>query len=283
MIVLGAVLPHPPILLPEIAEGRQVDVRATLDAYEHVARRLRECGVQRLLMISTHGIVTLRRFHILDSPLSGNFSRFRASQITFQREIDESLARHIQDSAAKLEVPLTSTSHWEESDHSLGVPLRLLGDSVPPQIAVVSISFRSPEEHVRLGHAIGAALSALSEPTAILASGDAVHTLSEDSAYKHHPRAVEVQEEFEHALADWDHERLCAIDEALRREVDESVISPTLILMGALNAAPELTAHPRILASEHPWGVGYVTSLVELSGSPSPSLSGEMPQAEGGE
>ena len=283
MIVLGAVLPHPPILLPEIAEGRQQGVRATLDAYALVARRLVELGVQRVLMISTHGIVTLRRFHILEARLSGNLSRFRASQITFDREPDFELVASIVSAAESHGLPLTSTTNWEESDHSLGVPLRLLEESVPPQIAVVSISFLPPQDHYRFGQAIGEALASITETTAILASGDAVHTLTEESAYKVHPRAQEVQREFETALTEWDYERLCAIDESLRREVDESVISPTLILMGALNATDGLAVYPRILASEHPWGVGYVTSLVEVDASLSPTLRGEMPKAEGGE
>ena len=283
MIVLGAVLPHPPILLPEIAEGRQRDVRATLDAYDLVGRRLLELQVRRVLMISTHGIVTLRRFHILDAGLSGNLSRFRAPQITFERESDPELVRSITSAAAQHELPLTATTSWEESDHSLGVPLRLLEDSVPSQIAVVSISFLPAEDHYRFGQSIGEALSAIDGPTAILASGDAVHTLTDASAYKQHPRAREVQSEFEAGLSDWDPERLCAIDESLRREVDESVISPTLILMGALNAGGDASLYPRILASEHPWGVGYVTSLVELDASTSPALRGEMPHAEGGE
>ena len=282
MIVLGAVLPHPPILLPEIADGRQRDVRATLDAYDLVGRRLLELHIGRVLMISTHGIVTLRRFHVLNARLSGNLSRFRAPQIRFERDPDPDLVKSIMNAADKHDLPLTATKTWEESDHSLGVPLRLLADAVPSKIAVVSISFRPPEDHYRLGQAIGAALcsSSLAEPTAILASGDAVHTLTEESAYKRHPRAQEVQSEFEAALTDWDPDRLCVIDESLRREVDESVISPTLILMGALNARADVTVHPRILASEHPWGVGYVTALVELDGSRAPSLRGEMPQPE---
>lgn len=262
MIALGALLPHPPILLPEIAEGRQRDVRATLDAYDLIGRRLVELEVRRVLMISTHGIVTLRRFHILNARLSGNLSRFRAPQVTFERDPDAELIGLIGSAADEHGLPLAATQSWEESDHSIGVPLCLLGDAVPAQIAIVSISFRSPEDHYRLGQAIGEALSAIEEPTAILASGDAVHTLTEESAYKHHPRAQEVQLEFESALTSWEPGRLCAIDESLRREVDESVISPTLVLMGALQG---LSAYPRILASEHPWGVGYVTSLVEVS------------------
>ncbi|MDE2744637.1 MAG: class III extradiol dioxygenase subunit B-like domain-containing protein [Chloroflexota bacterium] len=262
MIVLGAVLPHPPILLPQIAQGREAHVQATLHAYETVAVRLRELDVQRLLLISTHGIVTLNRFHTLGADLSGNFERFGHPGLTFEHPIDQEIAQRLVAAAESADLPLTRTTIWEQSDHSVGVPITLLGDALPPAIGVVSTSFRSPADHYRLGQTIGHALSELSEPTAIIASGDAVHRLNDDSPRGAHPQGEEVQQTYETALSNWDHETLITLDESLRREVDESVISPTLILMGALQ---ELDPIPRILCSEHPWGVGYVTALVDTT------------------
>ena len=272
MIVLGAVLPHPPILLPQIAQGREIHVRSTLTAYEHIAVRLRELDVQRLLLISTHGIVTLNRFHTLGADLSGNFERFGHPGLTFEHAVDQEMAQILVAAAESAALPLTQTAIWEQSDHSVGVPITLLGDALPLAIGVVSISFRPPADHFRLGQTIGHALAALDEPTAVIASGDAVHRLNEDSPRGRHPQGEEVQNAYETALTNWDHEALIAIDESLRREVDESVISPTLILMGALEG---FDPNPRILCSEHPWGVGYVTSLLEPpSDSPLPLAGG---------
>ncbi len=261
MIVLGAVVPHPPVLLPDIGKGRERQARATLDAYQDVADRLRELDIRRLLMISTHGIVTLNRFHLLYAPINGNLARFDAPAATFQHQIDHELSDAMFNAAQAAEVPLTKAEHWEESDHSLGVPLTLLGDALPSRIAVVSISFLAPQDHFRLGLAIGDALRDIQESTAIIASGDAVHTLSEASAYGHHRSGDEVQRQIEQSLQAWTPQPLCELDESLRREVDESVISPLLILMGATR---DLPVHPHMLASEHPWGVGYVTSLIEI-------------------
>ena len=284
MIVLGAVLPHPPILLPQIAQGRETHAQSTLNAYQTVAVRIRELNIQRLLVISTHGVVTLNRFHALAEHVSGNFERFGHPGLTFEHPIDHDMAQLLVNSAESADLPLTQTTIWEQSDHSLGVPITLLGDALPPTIGVVSISFRPPADHYRLGQTFGHALSVLSEPTAIIASGDAVHRLNEDSPRGRHPRGEEVQQTYETALTNWDHESLIAIDESLRRNVDESVISPTLILMGSMQ---ELDANPRILSSEHPWGVGYVTALIEtgvaseqgVDHSLSPPLEGEMPGA----
>ena len=261
MIVLGAVLPHPPILLPQIAQGREVHVRATLNAYDAVAGSLQQLNVHRLVLISTHGIVTLNRFHILRANLSGDFERFGHPGLTFEHDTDQQLVESILESTKTADIPLTPTPLWEQSDHSVGVPITLLDDALPDQITIISISFRPPADHYRLGQTIGKALASIDEPTAVISSGDAIHRLNEDSPRGPHPRGEEVQQQYETALANWDHESLVAIDESLRRDVDESVISPTLILMGALN---HVDARPHILCSEHPWGVGYVTALVEV-------------------
>ncbi len=261
MIALGAVLPHPPVLLPEIGNGRERRAQATLNAYRTVARRLRQRAIRRLLIISTHGIVTLRRFHLLDADVNGDLSRFGAPETRFRHKIDRELGNAIFQAAQSAGIPLSRADRWETSDHAIGVPLTLLGDAVPDRIGVVSISFRPPRDHLRFGRTIGEALARFPQPMAVIASGDAAHTLSVASAYGHHPRAAEVQQQYESALLDWSPQRLCEIDEDLRREVDESVISPTLILMGAMQ---DLPARPHMLASEHPWGVGYVTSLIEV-------------------
>lgn len=262
MIVLGAVVPHPPILLPQIAQGREVHAQATLDAYAVVANRLRDLKVERLLMISTHGIVTLNRFHILTSDLEGDFERFGHAGLTFTQGIDGELVERIADSAAVSGVSLTRTGIWEQSDHSVGVPITLLGDALPESIAIASISFRPPGDHYQFGEAIGQALATIPEPTAVIASGDAVHRLNDASPRGRHPQGEQVQQDFERAFGEWDHESLIEMDQSIRHDVDESVISPTLILMGALGPRG---VDPHILCSEHPWGVGYVTALAELT------------------
>ena len=261
MIVLGAVLPHPPILLPEIGQGREDAAAATLAAYATVARRLRELDVRRLLMISTHGIVTLGRFHALQADISGDFGRFGHSALTFAHRTDSGLIEAVLAATADRDVPCSAVSSWERSDHSIGVPIRLIGEALPAEIAVVSMSFRSASDHVAAGRAIGAALARIEEPAAVIASGDAVHSLSEESPQRFDPRAAEVQAAIESAIADWSVDALMSIDEGVRRDVDESVVSPTLMLMGALDGASRLRA--RILAAEHPWGVGYVTALID--------------------
>ena len=189
------------------------------------------------------------------------WARLGPSTWSSVRDADPELVEVILARARRRAVALSPVSDWEPGDHASGVPLLLLGKSVPKRVAVVSMSFLDAESHVGFGLAIGEAVASLDGRTAVLASGDGVHTLSSDSPYGAHPLAAATQAQIERALEHWDQSALLDLDPAVRAEVDESVVSPVLILMGALHG---LSCRPRILSAEAPWGVGYVCAAVEM-------------------
>ncbi len=261
-ISLAAVTPHPPILLPEIGCGREAAAQATLDAYAAIARALRDDPPDRLLLISTHGIVTLRRFHLLTAPLTGDLEPFGAGQCRIAQPRDPLLAEAVLASAEARGQPLAAVEHWEPHDHSVIVPLTLLADAISnTPTTVVSVSFRSARDHREFGHSLAAALDDVGGRTAVIASGDGAHTLTSESPQGFHPRAAPFQRTFDAALRAWDTETLLGFDEDLRREIDESVVSPTAVLIGVLHGRD---VRVRGLAAEAPWGVAYTTALIEI-------------------
>ena len=261
-ISLAAVTPHPPILLPEIGCGREAAAQATLDAYAAIARSLREDPPDRLLLISTHGIVTLGRFHLLTAPLTGDLEPFGAPQCGIGQPHDPLLAEAVLAAAQTNGQPLAAVGHWEPHDHSAIVPLRLLAEAIgETPTTVVSVSFRAAREHCAFGRSLAAAIDDVGGRTAVIASGDGAHTLTQESPQGFHPQAAPFQRAFDTALQAWDTETILGFDEELRREIDESVVSPTAMLIGALQ---ERDIRVRSLAAEAPWGVAYTTALIEI-------------------
>ncbi len=261
-ISLAAVVPHPPILLSEIGKGRERIARATLDAYATLATALREDPPDRLLLISTHGIVTLRRFHLLTGPLRGTLEPFGAPECMLDQPHDETLAGAVTAAAQARRQPLEPVAHWEPHDHSAIVPLTLLRDPLArTRAAVVGVCFRSLRDHYEFGRCLASAIRGVPGRTAVLASGDGAHTLRADSPQGFHPQAKPFQRAFDDALQAWDTEAILSFDENLRRAVDESVVAPTAILIGLL---AESAVRPELLAAEAPWGVGYTTALLRI-------------------
>ena len=264
-ISLAALVPHPPILLAEIGGGRERAAQATLDAYAQIAALLSEDPPDRLLLISTHGIVTLRRFHLLTGPLRGSLEPFGAPQCTIEQPHDATLAGAVMAAAQARRQPLTPVGHWEPHDHSAIVPLTLLRDPLErTRSAVVSVSFRSLEDHHQLGRCLASAIAGAAGRTAVIASGDGAHTLRADSPQGFQPQAEPFQRAFDDALRDWDTEAILGFDDDLRRTVDESVVAPTAVLTGLLAGAQ---VRQELLAAEAPWGVAYTTALLRVEAS----------------
>ena len=260
---LAAVVPHPPILLPEIGAGREAAAQATLDAYAVIADALRADRPDRVLLISTHGIVTLGRFHLLTAPLTGDLEPFGAPQCRVEQPNDPILADAVLAAARRDGQPLSPVDHWEPHDHSAIVPLTLLhGALAETPTTVVSVCFRSAREHYEFGRCLAEAIAGASGRTAAIASGDGAHTLNAESPQGFHPQAAPFQRAFDDALHEWDTEAILGFEEELRREIDESVVSPTAVLAGILRGRP---TRVELLAAEAPWGVAYTTALLRTN------------------
>ena len=260
---LAAVTPHPPILLPEIGAGREAAAQATRNAYAVIADALRADRPDRLLLISTHGIVTLGRFHLLTAPLTGDLEPFGAPQHRIEQPNDPALAELVLAAARQGGQPLAPVEQWEPHDHSAIVPLTLLRDALDETpTTVVSVCFRSTREHYEFGLCLAEAIAGAPGRTAAIASGDGAHTLNAESPQGFHPQAAPFQRAFDDALQAWDTEAILDFEEELRREIDESVVSPTAVLAGILRGRP---TRVELLAAEAPWGVAYTTALLRAN------------------
>ena len=65
MTILGAfMVPHPPIILPEVGRGEEARISATTSAYQEVARRIAELKPDTILLTSPHTILYMDYFLI---------------------------------------------------------------------------------------------------------------------------------------------------------------------------------------------------------------------------
>jgi AmmeMemoRadiSam system protein A len=258
--VFAAVTPHPPIIVPAVGRGRERETQATLNAYARLRSELAASKPDVLLFICPHGPLHADEFLVLRGPLDGSLRKFGAHAVRFQREPDTGLVDRLLASAKSRGVRLSAVESWEPDDHSLWVPLAFLSEAAPDACLVaVAISYGSPREHYELGCVIAEVLSDWPERVAIIASADGSHALKEDGPYGYHPMAPIFEEEFQAAFTAWDREAILSTDEHLRAQAAEDSIPQVSILLGALS---RWNARPEILASEAPWGVGYMTALV---------------------
>ena len=260
--VFACVTPHPPVIVPAVGRGRERDVQDTLDAFAQLRARLAEAEPDVLLFICPHGVVTRDRFHVLRGRLVGNLERFGAREVAFDRAADGPLIDAILQEAEARGIRLDAVEEWEANDHSAWVPLHYLEPAAPSStVVMLSISFGSAEDHYALGRVVAEVMAGSAKRVAIIASADGAHTLREDGPYGFHPASIEFEERFHTAFERWDLEQMLGFDETFRMQAGEDSIPSVAFLMGALSYHDVTT---RILASEGPWGVGYMTGLVEV-------------------
>ena len=96
MIVLGALSPHPPLLVldpqPEILE----QVQSTDASLRELAQRFSEAKPQRIIIMSPHAPVHPTAFPIyLTERLSGSMAQFRRPDVTLDYPIDREFSQKL--------------------------------------------------------------------------------------------------------------------------------------------------------------------------------------------
>ena len=83
MPIIGAfMVPHPPIMLPEVGRGEEEKIAATTAAYRQVADRIAELKPKTIIISSPHSIMYADYFHVSPGKRAeGDMGRFRASQV----------------------------------------------------------------------------------------------------------------------------------------------------------------------------------------------------------
>ena len=65
MGIIGAfIMPHPPLILPEVGRGEQNKIKATVEACEKVAETVAELKPETIVLTSPHSVMYADYFHV---------------------------------------------------------------------------------------------------------------------------------------------------------------------------------------------------------------------------
>jgi aromatic ring-opening dioxygenase LigB subunit len=101
MSVTGAfILPHPPIVLPEIGQGEEQRIRRTIDSFFEIAKRIETLKPETIVLTSPHSMLYSDFFHISPgaSP-KGDMRRFRAPGVSVSAKYDTEFVSLLNDLA----------------------------------------------------------------------------------------------------------------------------------------------------------------------------------------
>ena len=97
MSVVGAIMvPHPPIILPEVGRGEEKKIAATAAAYEQAAALVSELRPDTIVLASPHSILYSDYFHISPGKAAkGDMGQFRAPEVKIHVEYDTAFAAEL--------------------------------------------------------------------------------------------------------------------------------------------------------------------------------------------
>ncbi|MBR5047363.1 MAG: AmmeMemoRadiSam system protein A, partial [Eubacterium sp.] len=185
-ILATYMVPHPPMIVPQIGRGQEEQVRKTIEAYEKVAEEIAVYKPETIIITSPHSIMYSDYFHI--SPgrkAKGSFSMFGAGKVKFEESYDEDLVDRICSLAMEEGFPAgTLGENDPRLDHGTMVPLWFIRKKYDGfKIIRIGLSGMPLTDHYHLGQILARAVELTGRKVVLVASGDLSHKLQEYGPY----------------------------------------------------------------------------------------------------
>ncbi len=267
MSILAAfIVPHPPMIVPQIGHGQEKAVSETTEAYHEVARRIAEIKPETIVVTTPHSVMYSDYLHISPgSEAVGDFREFGAAEVSFKVEYDTEFRDTLLDLIEQKDIDAGTQGERKRAlDHGTMVPLYFI-DQVYNDYKLVRISLSGLpySTHYSLGKCIAEAAEQTGRRTVIVASGDLSHKLKEDGPYGYVKEGPEFDREVTEAMAKGDFLRFMTLEDNLCEAVAECGLRSFIIMSGALDGK---AVKPELLSYQGTFGVGYAVACFEITG-----------------
>ena len=257
-------LPHPPIIVPEIGQGAEEKIKSTSESLNNIAAEISIKKPSTIILITPHGPMFQDAIALAyEDEIYGDLKNFGVTDVKMTIELNKNLSNKIFELASKegisvLKVTNDLLNQYNTSlslDHGAIVPLYFV-NKLYNKYKLVHITYAALNDIdlYKLGIAINKAVGELAEEVVIIASGDLSHRLKEDGPYGHNISGEVFDSQFLHHLQNGDVEGILAIDDETVCNAAECGRRSVLILLGALEGKQ---FNGELLSYESTFGVGY--------------------------
>lgn len=256
-IAAGFMVPHPPLIVPEIGRGEEKKIQNTINAYKEAARQIGECRPETIVILSPHQIMYADYFHI--SPgrgAKGDFGNFRAKDVNFEVSYDTDFVEELCLLAEERNLPAGTMGERDKKlDHGTMVPLYFIDQFLKEyKIVRIGLSGLPLAKHYELGVCIKEAAEHLGRKTVVVASGDLSHRLKEDGPYGYQAEGPMYDERIMKVMGSGNFSELFDFSEKFCDKAGECGHRSFTIMAGAFD---KTDVEAKQLSYEGPFGVGY--------------------------
>ena len=267
MAVIGGIMvPHPPLIVPEVGRGQEILIKDTIKAYQEAAGMAAQLKPDTIVVISPHAVMYADYFHVSPGKKArGDFGQFMAPQAGEEAVYDEAFVRELDKLCGEDDFPMgTEGEREKELDHGTLVPLHFIHQHYRDyKLVRIGGSGLSFAHHYRAGRYIAIAAENLGRRVFIVASGDLSHKLRGDGPYGYSVQGPEYDERIMDVMGKAEFGELLAFPEDFCEKAGECGHRSFTMMAGAMDGKAVM---PRRLTHEGPFGVGYGICTFRVTG-----------------
>ena len=255
--------------MPEVGRGEEKKISATSDAYKKISKKIVELNPNTIVITSPHSIMYADYFHISPGKTAeGNFSQFRAPQVSLKINYDEEFVKKLSSAAMNENISAGVLGERNSNlDHGTMIPLKFLQDAGldfdKVKFLRIGLSGLSAAEHYKFGQIIAKISDELGKKIIFIASGDLSHKLKSDGPYGFVEEGPQFDAEVMKNLSDADFLKLLTMDNQMCNRAAECGLRSFWIMAGALDRK-KIRAEK--LSYEGTFGVGYGIVFFDILG-----------------
>jgi AmmeMemoRadiSam system protein A len=284
-LLMIAVTPHPPIMVPEVGRGEDRQVERSQKAMARLGQEIRALQPDTVIFISPHGPIFQDGIALAGTPwLQGDLGQFRAKEAAFKYPNDLNLAQAIAEEAKKAGILTVLLDERlakrygvsDRLDHGVMVPLYFLQaeglrpavdsprhDSKPEEIrtvapaklVVMAYGLLPFEDLYAFGLVIRRAVEQTGRRAVLIASGDLSHRLTPAAPAGYRPEGEVFDRQICELTAKADVLGLLNLPLGLAEQAGECGLRSLIMAWGAADGRQ---VNPEVYSYEGPFGVGYM-------------------------
>ena len=255
-LLASFMVPHPPLIIPEVGKGEEKQIEKTFSSYEEIASQIETLNPETIIIISPHAPMYSDYFYISsDKTIIGNLSKFGAPSVKFTEEVDLDLVDEITEIAEKYNFPTGKLVPQVPLDHGTIVPLYFIRKKLPKtKIIVIGLSTLPLVDNYKMGQIIKEAINNLNKQVVLVASGDLSHKLKEYGPYGYTKEGPEYDKRIMEVCSKGNFLELLKFENLFLEKAAECGHRSFTIMAGALDG---IEIESKELSHEDITGVGY--------------------------
>lgn len=257
-VLMAAVVPHPPIIIPEVGQGEELKAQKTMEGLKKLSQEIVDLSPETIVIITPHSEFNRHFFSVYSAPiLSGDFANFRAAQVKLEFANDLEFIKELELKIKEEFIRLNYISS-KPLDHGSMVPLYYLSKAgYKGKIVVINYNMLDKAKHKFFGQFIAQAAEKLDRKTVFIASGDLSHRLIPEAPAGFHPDAKDFDELIVNNIKNGDYNQITDISHEIRDIAGECGYNSIMVVLGVINDTPDQN---EVISYEGPFGVGYIVA-----------------------